>query len=125
MPAWLFDLDGTLIDSKEDIAHSANAVREALGLPPRPLEEIYGFIGEGVQNLLARALGRPSPDELERALALWRAEYGRRMLDHTRVFDGLHAALDALGGTGAVVTNKPGAFARRIVEALSLSRWFP
>lgn len=125
MTAYLFDLDGTLIDSREDIAHSANAVREVLGLKPRHLEEIYEFIGEGVQRLLERTLGDAPGTDLGRAVEQWRVEYSARLLDNTRPFDGILEALGQLDGPKAVVTNKPGDFARRLVDALGMGPFFP
>ena len=125
MNAYLFDLDGTLVDSRDDIAASANAARRAVGLVDRPAEEIWPFIGEGAQRLVERALGPENADRVEAAIAAWRAHYEAHMLDRTRVFAGIPDALSRLKGSRAVVTNKPGASARRLVETLGLSLLCP
>ncbi|MBI5544337.1 MAG: HAD-IA family hydrolase [Deltaproteobacteria bacterium] len=120
MDAYLFDLDGTLLDSFEDIARSANYARQALGLAPRPEQEIYGFVGEGALRLLERTMGPENADLVEKALALWRDHYARHCLEHTKPFPGIPEALVRLPGARAVVTNKPGPAARKLVEALGL-----
>lgn len=125
MDAFLFDLDGTLLDSVLDVALSAAHAREAVGLPPRPLEEVRGFIGEGAQRLIERALGPEHPELVQRGLAAWHEHYAAHMLDHTRAFPGIAEAVAALEGARAVVTNKPGPSARKLIEALGLAALFP
>jgi phosphoglycolate phosphatase len=125
MDALLFDLDGTLLDSALDVALSAAHAREAVGLPPRPLEEIRGFIGEGAQRLIERTLGPEHPELIQRGLAAWHEHYTAHMLDHTRAFPGIAEAVAALEGPRAVVTNKPGPSARTLIEALGLAALFP
>jgi phosphoglycolate phosphatase len=125
MDAFLFDLDGTLIDSALDIALSANFARQAVGLPPRAQAEIVGFIGEGALRLIERTLGPEHPNLVQRALAIWHEHYRIHMLEHTRPFAGVPEAAAALGGARAVVTNKPGASARELIEGLGLGALFP
>lgn len=125
MDALLFDLDGTLLDSALDVALSAAHARAAVGLPPRPVSEIRGFIGEGAQRLIERTLGPEHAEQVPRALAAWTEHYAAHMLDHTRVYPGVAEAAAALTGARAVVTNKPGPSARRLIEALGLAALFP
>lgn len=120
MDAYLFDLDGTLIDSFEDIALSVNHTRRALGLAERPVPEIVSFVGEGARRLIERAVGQERPDLIDTALALWREHYDRHLLDRTRTYPGILKALARLPGFHAVVTNKPGSSARRLVQALGI-----
>ncbi|ACG72410.1 phosphoglycolate phosphatase [Anaeromyxobacter sp. K] len=115
----ILDLDGTLVDSLDDLAASVNHALATVGLPPRTTDEIRGFVGEGARVLLERALG-PHPERLEPALAAWRAHYEVHCLDATRTYPGLAAALAGAGRTLAVHTNKPGAMARRILDGLGL-----
>jgi phosphoglycolate phosphatase len=120
MDAYLFDLDGTLVDSFLDIALSVNHARAAVGLPARPEEEIFQFVGEGALRLIERAIGPEHSELVAPALAVWREHYELHCLDHTRPYPGILDALARLPGPKAVVTNKPGPAARRLVEALGL-----
>jgi len=123
----VFDLDGTLIDSRRDIADAANAVLQSTGAPPLDQEAIGAMVGDGAAALIARAFaaaGRPAPpDALERFLAA----YGRGLLTHTRPYPGISDALDSLSSRVplALLTNKPIAATRTILDALDLARFFP
>jgi phosphoglycolate phosphatase len=123
----VFDLDGTLIDSRRDIADAANALLEDCGGDPLPEARIGRMVGDGAATLVARAfefsgIERP-PDALERFHAL----YDQRLLNHTRPYPGLAGILDLLGVRAklAVLTNKPIAATRRILAGLDLARHFP
>jgi len=123
---FVFDLDGTLVDSRRDIADAANALLESCGAAPIPEARIGAMVGEGAAMLVARAFSasgveRPA-DALERYLAL----YDERLLNHTRPYDGIPEVLDALARRGAlaVLTNKPIASTRRILDGLDLARFF-
>lgn len=122
-----FDLDGTLVDSSQDIAESANAALAACGVPPLSEEAIARMVGDGAPLLIARAFAaagveRP-PDALERFLAI----YDSRLLRHTRPYAGIPELLEQLARRAslAVLTNKPLAAAHRILTGLDLSRYFP
>ncbi|HVY62157.1 MAG TPA: HAD-IA family hydrolase [Planctomycetota bacterium] len=123
--AVLFDLDGTLVDSSEDLAAAVNHARAGLGLGPLSTERVRGHIGDGMPVLLARSL--PDPALVPRAIELFRPYYAAHLLDRTRAYEGAEAALDALAAAGVplgVVTNKPGAFTRQILERTGLARFF-
>ncbi len=115
----IFDLDGTLVDSVDDLAEAVNHALGRVGLPPRSRDEVRSFVGNGARVLLERALG-PRRDKLEEALAAWRAHYQDHLLDHTRPYPGVAEALARAGRTLAVLTNKPGPMARRILEGLGI-----
>jgi phosphoglycolate phosphatase len=115
----ILDLDGTLVDSLDDLVASVNHALATVGVPPRTRDEVRGFVGEGARLLLERALGAHG-ERLEPALAAWRAHYEVHCLDTTRPYPGLAAALAGAGRTLAVHTNKPGAMARRILDGLGL-----
>jgi phosphoglycolate phosphatase len=121
--AILFDLDGTLVDSRRDLAASVNFALRALALPERPAEEIFGFIGEGARRLLERSVA-PRLEALEPALAAWSRHYAEHLLDTTRAYPGVAELLDRLRPPLAVHTNKPGDFARRILDGLGLAPRF-
>lgn len=119
----IFDLDGTLVDSVDDLAASVNHALGRVGLPPRELDEIRGFVGEGARVLLERAVA-PYAERLEPALAAWWAHYEEHCLDRTRAYPGIGALLAGAGRALAVHTNKPGALARKILEGLGLRAHF-
>lgn len=125
-PFIVFDLDGTLIDSRRDIAAAANALLVECGLVPLAEEQVGQMVGDGAATLVARAFGaggaEPPPDALQRFLAI----YERHLLDHTRPYSGMSDVLTRLadGATLAVLTNKPGRATRQILDGLDLSRHF-
>ena len=86
--AVLFDLDGTLIDSKKDIAAAANAARIHFGLPALPLEVVTGFIGWGVEHLNQKALDTNDPQRLAEGLKVLEAHYRNHCVDQTEIFPG-------------------------------------
>ena len=96
LKAVVYDLDGTLVDSRGDLADSVNAMLDALGLSRRPDEIIWSFIGEGAETLVRRSLGPANEHLLPDALTSWRAEYARRLLSKTRPYPGLSRSLDRL-----------------------------
>ena len=124
----IFDLDGTLIDSKLDLVHSVNATRAMMDLAPISDEVVASYVGNGAPILIRRALG-PSASEaqVEHALKYFLAYYRQHMLDNTRLYPGVRDALDRLHEAGekmAVLTNKPVRFSRSLVEGLGLAQHF-
>jgi phosphoglycolate phosphatase len=119
--AYLFDLDGTIVDSLADIGGSMNHVLGTLGFPQHPLDDYKMLVGEGAASLVAKSL--PAGQEAHRgeALARYRAHYASHLVVRSRPYDGIVALLEALRARGdrlAVVTNKPQAPASAIVDAL-------
>ncbi len=128
----VFDLDGTLIDSRQDLANAVNVMLSTLGRATLPEAIIAGYIGDGAGMLVRRALGDPADEQLvEQALALFLDSYRRHKLDHTYVYDGVFPALEALRSGDramdramAVLTNKPVIPSREICDALRLAPYF-
>ena len=124
----IFDLDGTLIDSKLDLVHSVNAARRLMNLPAISEELVSSYVGNGAPVLMRRALGPgASEEEVQRALEFFLAYYRDHMLDHTRLYPNVREALDRLHENGtkmAVLTNKPVRFSQAIVHGLGLSGHF-
>ena len=123
----VFDLDGTLIDSRRDLANSINAMLTEFHRDPLPEEIIAEYIGDGAGMLVRRALGDPADEKLvEDALASFLNHYRKHKLDYTYVYDGVFEALEALkpGRTLAVLTNKPVRPAQEICDALGLGPYF-
>ncbi len=120
------DLDGTLVDSRQDIATSVNELLNRLGRERLPNERIYGFIGNGVRRLLERALGDSSSEAVERALEEFLPIYRKHLLDTTLPYPGVQETLESLrpGRTLAVLTNKPHPEAAAVLEGLGLASYF-
>jgi phosphoglycolate phosphatase len=123
----VFDLDGTLVDSRRDLAESANALLALFGAPPLPEHIIGRMVGNGAPTLVQRACtaaGLPTvpADALEQFLAI----YDARLLNHTRPYPGTGRMLQraAEKATLAVLTNKPGAPSRQILKGTGLLDFF-
>lgn len=123
----MFDLDGTLVDSRRDLAESANALLAEDGCATLSEDAIGRMVGDGAAMLVARVFEAadrvPPPDALTRFLAI----YNSRLLKFTRPYPGIHEALAALGALAhlAVLTNKPRHATGEILDALGLVRYFP
>jgi len=124
--ALIFDLDGTLIDSKLDLALAVNAVLAEMDREPLPHEQIFGYIGQGAPSLIARALGNGATEEECRwGLEFFIQYYSLHKLDNTAPYPGVRETLDALSGMPmAVLTNKPVGASRGILQGLGLARNF-
>ena len=127
MLAILFDLDGTLVDSRQDLAEAVNAGLRAVGLPERSLAEITSFIGEGSRQLIEKAVA-PRTDLLDAAHAAWAVAYRAGLLRHTAFYPGMLELVQTLGprfdGRLAIHTNKPGDMARAILAGLGAEKLF-
>jgi phosphoglycolate phosphatase len=128
----IFDLDGTLIDSRLDLVHSVNAMLRHFGRHALPAEAIAAMVGDGAPMLVQRALGDPRDHALlKQALEYFLSYYREHKLDHTHVYAGIPEALALLrrsNGAGertmAVLSNKPVVPSRQIVQALGLASFF-
>ena len=124
----VFDLDGTLIDSKLDLARAVNATREAAGLGPLVDEIVFSYVGNGAPVLIRKALGEGySEEEYQRALEYFLSYYRDHMLDHTVLYPGVREALDRMRAARlrlAILTNKPVRFSRELVQGLGVGGHF-
>jgi len=123
----VFDLDGTLVDSRVDLSVAVNHVLRTVGLPELPLETVCQYIGEGARVLVQRALGAAHEGRLNEGLETFLAYYGAHLLDHTVAYDGIPETLAALADAGvvlSVLTNKPAAMSRSILNGLGLLSHF-
>jgi phosphoglycolate phosphatase len=117
----VLDLDGTLIDSRADLAQAVNHVRRMFRLPELSLGTVTGYIGEGARRLVQRALGLEHENRLEDGLKLFIEYYSAHLLDHTRLYPGIAATLRELAQRGvvlSVLSNKPEAMSRAILDGL-------
>jgi phosphoglycolate phosphatase len=124
--ALIFDLDGTLIDSKQDLIRSVNAMLAKMGRETLHEDTISGYIGHGAPKLIGRALGNGTTEEdRERALNFFLAHYEEHKLDTTCAYPGVADALEELRVLPmAVLTNKPVRVSNRILEGLGLAKYF-
>jgi len=136
----IFDLDGTLIDSRLDLIHSVNAMLRHFEHPELPGEVVASYVGDGAPMLVRRALGDPDDEAFfKQALEYFLTYYREHKLDHTVVYAGIPEALKQIQSNGAereraegkspertmaVLSNKPVHPSRAIVEALGLADFF-
>jgi phosphoglycolate phosphatase len=135
----IFDLDGTLIDSRLDLVHSVNAALRHIGRPELPDDVIASYVGDGAPVLIQRALGGEAVEEaaVRKGLEFFLAYYREHKLDHTTVYSGIKEALATLQHVPselactnnghrklAVLTNKPVIPSRAIIDALGLGPFF-
>lgn len=120
-----WDLDGTLIDSADDIAAAVDEMLVARGLPALGSAQVRAFIGDGASRLVDRCVraagGTPDPDHLARFLARYHAV----PVQHTTVFPGILPLLASVAVPQAIVTNKPEGLSRAVLAALGLTGFFP
>ncbi len=126
--ALIFDLDGTLIDSKLDLIHAVNATLTEMGRATLSDEVISSYIGHGAPMLMSRALGGVAKeDELARGLGYFLEYYEAHKLDNTRLYPGVAETLGKLSEQKiamAVLTNKPVKISVRILEELGIAKYF-
>ncbi|HKM82281.1 MAG TPA: HAD-IA family hydrolase [Candidatus Acidoferrum sp.] len=124
--AFIFDLDGTLIDSKRDLVTSVNAMLRQMGRAELPTGQVASYIGHGAPQLIASALGPEATEDQRRTgLSLFLAHYQLHELDTTRPYPGVVEALDALAAYPmSVLSNKPTDMSVDILHGLGLAKYF-
>ena len=119
----IFDLDGTVADTRADLAESMIRTVGSLGLPEPTPEQVIAAVGWGARNLVARVVGPEHQDRVDEVLTHFRNDYRANLVNHTRLFDGMRPLLVDLSAAGArlsVATNKPVELSRQLLEELSL-----
>lgn len=121
----VYDLDGTLVDTRRDIAEAANHMRARMNLPPLPEKEICGYVGLGLQKLVEGCLNTTDPAKAGEGTRIYRAFYTEHLLDNTALYPGVREVLEHFRPRRqAVITNKPDPASRRILEALGVAGFF-
>jgi len=127
-PIVIFDLDGTLVDTRADLTTAVNLMRADYDLPPLSLATVVSFVGDGMRNLVERALRDAShPPLLDTAISSMRSHYAEHLLDKTCLYPGVSDTLIAVRRLGyrlAVVSNKPVEFTKQICQDLHLASSF-
>jgi len=121
----IFDLDGTLIDSQYDLALAVNYTRSLYGFTEIRVDKIRDFIGDGIRTLMEKALPEIGESEMQVAIIKFRAFYGENLLNNTKLYPGVKEVLENLSGIKkAVLTNKPIAFTKTILENFKIDKYF-
>lgn len=126
MTALVFDLDGTLIDSRRDITTAVDRTRAGYGLPPIGLERVVTMVGEGARLLIERALPELPPERVDEALVTYLNHYRDVCLDETRPYPGIEEMLARLAPAYplALLSNKGEELSRIVLRGLGLDRFF-
>ena len=124
----VFDLDGTLIDSRQDLANAGNATRGHMGMPALDDTRVWSYVGNGAPVLVRRLLGEEaSQAQVQEGLEFFIEYYADHKLDYTTLYPGVREALDRLREAGvrmAVLTNKPVRISRAILDGLGVGGHF-
>jgi 2-phosphoglycolate phosphatase len=121
----IYDLDGTLVDTRRDIANAANYMLAQMGAPPLNDTVIAGFVGRGLHRLVASCLKTEDPKKIEKGAKIYREYYKEHMLDYTRLYPGAKETLEYFKNKRqAVITNKPNPFSEEILKALRVKDYF-
>ena len=121
----IYDLDGTLVDTKEDISQAANHMLSQLRLPPLASHEICRYVGRGLHNLAKGCLKTDDPARIEQGTKSYRAYYATHLLDHSKLYPGVSEVLEHFKSrTQVVITNAPNPYSREILVGLGVAGYF-
>jgi len=121
----IFDLDGTLVDSQQDLASAVNFTRNHYGLKPLKVSEVASYLGSGINALVKSVLPSVSENEMPHATAMFKDFYSKHLADTTKEYNGVKKMLaDLKGFKKAVLSNKSENFSKDIIENLGLKEYF-
>ena len=123
--AIFFDVDGTLVDARNDIVDAVNHVLRRLGFPEKPFEEIVSYIGTGVKDLIAKSLDSSDKEIIEKATAIYGEYYLRHPADRARLYPHTREMLEYFGTKRKfILTNRYAIFADSVLKALGIREYF-
>ncbi|MFQ5677352.1 MAG: HAD family hydrolase [bacterium] len=121
----IFDLDGTLVDTRMDLANAVNYARDALDLPSLAPDEVVSYVGDGLRTLVERSLPNERRDEVDQGIEHFQRYYRSHLLDNSRLYPGVREILAHFSGKKmTIVSNKPEEFTRSILIGLNVDRYF-
>ncbi len=121
----IYDLDGTLVDTRKDIVQAANQMLKEMGASPLSEQEIIPTVGRGLRHLVGGCVKSEDPGRIEQGMKIYRAYYAQHLLDYSRLYPGAREVLEHFKGRKqAVVTNKPNPYSRDILIGLGVADYF-
>ena len=121
----IYDLDGTLVDTREDIVRAAQHMVRTMNAPELSFDEVCGYVGWGLHDLVGKCLKSSDRKKIEEGAGIFREHYQAHMLDFSRLYPGAREVLDYFRGRAqAVITNKPNPFSEQILKALGVADYF-
>ncbi len=124
---YIFDLDGTLIDTRKDLTTAVNILRRSYNLPPIDVKTVTSMVGDGIKKLVERSISEAGKVDIEKALQIFNEAYSKHLLDNTHAYQGILDVLESLKNSGkkiAVNTNKADKFAIEILKKLGMYSYF-
>ena len=121
----IFDLDGTLVDTRQDITNSVNYARKMLGLPALDVDTVIKHVGNGVKKLMERSLPENQRDKVQEAVSHFREHYKDHALVYSRLYPGVKETLSHFQNKKlAIISNKPEEFSRHVLKGLNVDNYF-
>jgi len=120
----IFDLDGTLVDSKFDLTDSVNFVRHKYGFNPLPVDKVASYLGSGITALVKAVLSELKNEEFGVAVKMFKDNYVEHLTDKTFAYNGVSEMLSSISQPKVLLSNKDEKFSKQILETLGLSKFF-
>lgn len=120
----IFDLDGTLVDSKFDLTDSVNFVRHKYGFNPLPIDEVSSYLGSGITALVKAVLSELKDEDFNIAVKMFKDNYAKHLTDKTRAYCGVAKMLSSILQPKVLLSNKDEKFSKKILKTLELSKFF-
>ena len=120
----IFDLDGTLVDSKFDLTDSVNFVRHEYGFNPLPIDEVSSYLGSGITALVKAVLSELKDEDFNIAVKMFKDNYAQHLTNKTRAYSGVARMLASILQQKVLLSNKDEKFSKKILKTLELSQFF-